>query len=106
HLGLYRVPESSPIVAHLPDRRRWRTFRQWREPYLDLTPGTDVVRGALRPNFVKQIAYRRRRLEKLGSLTFVDRPAEGPDDPLLAAGLRLEVGGWKGTDGDAVLGDE
>jgi CelD/BcsL family acetyltransferase involved in cellulose biosynthesis len=74
-----------------------------KSPYVDLTGGVDAVSAMRSKEFARTLRRRRRRLEELGALRFVDHPSPGEIDAVLKEGLRLEAEGWKGKEGVAVL---
>ncbi len=102
---LYRVAESSPIVSALPEHERWLVQTTFNSPYVDLGDGMDQVRAGMSKDFQRTLRRRRRRLEEIGPLTFVEHTSLKEPSGMLAAGLRLEAAGWKGQRGHAVLND-
>jgi CelD/BcsL family acetyltransferase involved in cellulose biosynthesis len=100
---LYRVREESPIVAALETHPRWNVQRVLRGPYVDLEGGLGARSRRPSNDFLKGLRRRRRRLEEMGTVTYVDHSSPDEVDSLLNRGLELEVGGWKGERGVATL---
>lgn len=100
---LYRVREESPIVSAVDTHPRWNVQRVLSGPYVDLDGGIGTGRRRPSNDFLKGLRRRRRRLEELGTVTYVDHPAPDEVDALLNRGLELEAGGWKGQRGVAAL---
>lgn len=103
--SLYRVRSASPILTSLPQHPRWRVQTEFNSPYIDLSAGMGPVRDRMSSKYQRELRRRRRRIEEMGTLTFVERrTADGAMD-LLQEGLRLEAAGWKGSRGHAVIRD-
>lgn len=100
---LYRLREGSPLVAAVPDRPRWSIPSVLKSPYVDVSKGMEQVRSGFGKDFARTLRRRRRRLEELGPVTYVDHPAPADIESVLNEGLRLEAAGWKGREGVAVL---
>lgn len=100
---LYRFRESSPIVTAVPEYRRWSIPNVLKSPFVDLSGGMDRVRSGLSKEFARTLRRRRRRLEEMGPVTYVDHPSPGDVGAVLDTGLKLEADGWKGKEGVAVL---
>jgi len=100
---LYRFREDSPLVAAVADRPRWSVPSVLRCPYVDLSGGLDQARSHMSTGFLKDLRRRRRRLEELGAVTYVDHAAPAEIESVLQEGWRLEVAGWKGRQGVATL---
>ncbi len=100
---LYRVREESAVVAALANHSRWNVQRVLNGPYVDL--GSGLGQGRHRPSsdFLKGLRRRRRRLEEMGTVTYVDHPAPEEVGSLLSRGMELEARGWKGQKGVAAL---
>jgi CelD/BcsL family acetyltransferase involved in cellulose biosynthesis len=102
---LYRVADTSPIMAALPEHERWLVQTTFKSPYVDLRSGMNRVRAGMSKDFQRTLRRRRRRLEEMGTLTMVEHTTDDQPSGMLAAGLRLEAAGWKGQRGHAVLND-
>jgi CelD/BcsL family acetyltransferase involved in cellulose biosynthesis len=100
---LYRVRSESPIVAALPSHPRWLVQRVLRGPYVDLRGWPDPSRPRPSSNFLKGLRRRRRRLEEIGDVTYVDHQSPNEVGAILDRGLRMEAAGWKGERGVATL---
>jgi len=102
---LYRFRSDSVLVRAVDHRPRWSIQGSLRSPYVDLKYDVDQIRAAASPRFVAGLRRRRRRLEEMGEVTFVEHPGSSEVLAVLEAGLRLEAAGWKGDQGVAVLND-
>jgi CelD/BcsL family acetyltransferase involved in cellulose biosynthesis len=100
---LYRFREGSSVVEAVPAYPRWSIPAVLKSPYVDLSGGMEEVRAGLGKDFARTLRRRRRRLEELGPVTYVDHPAPQDVESVLDEGLRLEAEGWKGREGVAVL---
>ncbi len=100
---LYRFREGSPLVEAVGARARWSIPSVLKSPYVDLTQGIERVRSGFSKEFARTLRRRRRRLEELGPVTYVDHPAPADLESVLNEGFRLEAEGWKGREGVAVL---
>jgi CelD/BcsL family acetyltransferase involved in cellulose biosynthesis len=102
---LYRIREDSVIVGAMSEQSRWLVRYERDSPYVDLSGGMEGVRSDWSRNFRRNMRRRRRRLEELGTVTYVDHPGAADVQQDLEAGLELEANGWKGEEGIAVLRD-
>jgi CelD/BcsL family acetyltransferase involved in cellulose biosynthesis len=100
---LYRMREESPIVAALDSHPRWVVQKILDGPYVDLSAGMEAIRSRLSKEFMRTLRRRRRRLEEMGEIEFVDHPPGPEVGSVLEEGLRLEASGWKGRRGVATF---
>jgi hypothetical protein len=100
---LYRFREESHLVEAVETHSRWSIPLVLKSPYVDLTQGIEKVRSGFSKEFARTLRRRRRRLEELGPVTYVDHPAPADLEAVLNEGFRLEAEGWKGKEGTAVL---
>ncbi|HVR80193.1 MAG TPA: GNAT family N-acetyltransferase [Acidimicrobiia bacterium] len=100
---LHGFREDSPVVAAASEHPRWVVQKELPSPYVDLSQGIEAVRSGWSRNFHRSLRRRRRRLEELGPVTYVDHPRPEEIEQVLNKGLRIEVAGWKGRKGVAVL---
>lgn len=100
---LYRIHADSVIVDAMAGQPRWMVRYERDSPYVDLSEGMVGVRASWSRNFRRNLRRRRRRLEEMGTVTYVDHPNAIDVREVFEAGLRLEASGWKGEEGIAVL---
>ena len=100
---LLHIREASALLRGAPQHPRWSVSKVKKGPYVDLTDGMDQVRAGWRKDFARTLRRRRRRLEEMGPVTYVDHPAPHDIESVLNEGLALEAAGWKGEAGVAVL---
>ena len=100
---LYKVDEESIIAQALETRKRWILRRVDASPYIDLRDGVEGFRSVMSSKSLSTLRRKRRRLEELGEVRFVDHADSTAWKSTLDAGLELEDGGWKGAQGKSVL---
>jgi CelD/BcsL family acetyltransferase involved in cellulose biosynthesis len=100
---LYRLREDSPLVAAVPEHPRWSIPSTLRCPYVDLSGGIDSVWSGLKAGLRKGLRRRRRRLDEMGTVTYMDHAPPAEVDRVLQKGWLLEAAGWKGRKGVATL---
>lgn len=103
YLRLDPLAWDSPITGMLP-HTRWDVLRVWPSAYMDLRGGVDATLQRIDPKIRKEIAGKQRSMgRRVGEVTFIETPISGGSDPTLDAGFHLEMLGWKGAQGRAVL---
>jgi len=100
---LYRLRQDSPLIEAASDHARWSVPLVLQSPYVDLGNGMEHVRAGLSKEFARTLRRRRRRLEELGEVRYVDHPSAADVQSVLNQGFQLEAQGWKGKEGVAVL---
>ncbi|HLT95647.1 MAG TPA: GNAT family N-acetyltransferase [Acidimicrobiia bacterium] len=99
----YHVDESSAVATEFLRRERWILRKVMVSPYIPLAEGMSGVHSVLSSKSISTLRRKRRRLQELGELRFVDHVGGGEVASVVSAGLALEAAGWKGERGESVL---